>query len=148
MPGPAFFRKPELIQEAITKGTLTIETLDKRAEAVLNLLRKTGKFQNPEIVEEQAIDLPEHSDLIRKAGAESIVLLKNAKNILPLKKEDLKSVAMLGLSKECLAHGGGSAAVAAHHRISPWEAFETALEGRVEMKYAEGYLSIFLGMNI
>lgn len=142
MPGPAVVRKPELIEEAIAKGTLDTETLDKRVEAVLTLLVRAGKFQNPEIPAERAVDSPEHSALIRQAGAESIVLLKNSNNILPLKREKLTSIAMLGLSKRCLAHGGGSAAVNAHHRVTPWDAFEATLDGKVELKYAEGWLHI------
>ncbi len=140
MPGPANFRKVDLVKAAIAKGTLDIETIDRRVKAVLKLLARTGKFQKPSITAEQAIDLPEHSAIIRKAGAESMVLLKNSNNILPLQIDRLDSIAMLGLAKHCLAHGGGSAAVNAHHRISPWEAFETTLGGKVEMKYAEGWL--------
>lgn len=137
MPGQAVFRKPDLIHEAIAKGTLSTETIDKRIEAVLTLLLRTDKFQSPEITPEKAIDLPEHSALIRKAGASSIVLLKKSNNILPLQIDNLISITMLGLAKHCLAHGGGSAAVSAHHKSSPWEAFEAALDGKVEMKYAE-----------
>jgi beta-glucosidase len=49
----------------------------------------------------------------------------------------MKSIAMLGLAKEWLAHRGGSAAVNSHHKVTPWDAFKTALGEKVEMKYAE-----------
>jgi beta-glucosidase len=143
MPGPAIQRQPQMVLDAVHSGKLSIETLDERVKAVLELLVKAGKFENPEAPPpEQAIDLPEHRSLIRKAGAEGIVLLKNTNDILPLKAEGLKSIALLGLSQRCLAHGGGSAAVNAHHKFTPWDAFKLALDGKVEMKYAEGQLYI------
>jgi beta-glucosidase len=52
---------------------------------------------------------PEHNKLIRETGAQGTILLKNDKNILPLKPKELKSVAALGIVKEALTHGDRSA---------------------------------------
>ena len=39
---------------------------------------------------------PEHKEIAKRVAQESVVLLKNANNFLPLKKASLKSIAVLG----------------------------------------------------
>ncbi|RDW57663.1 beta-glucosidase-10 [Coleophoma crateriformis] len=138
MPGPANRRKMEDVKKAISSGTLQVESIDGCVRAIMKLLEKTGKFAKPETPPEQAISLPAHQKLIREAGAQGIVLLKNENNILPLKKSGVKSIAALGLAKECLAHGGGSAAVSCHYKITPYEALERTLGKDVDLRFAQG----------
>ncbi|THX17001.1 family 3 glycoside hydrolase [Aureobasidium pullulans] len=105
---------------------------------VLNLISFTGKSEHPEILAERAVVDPEHSKLIREAGAKGIVLLKNQDDILPLHPKDRKKIAVLGLAKQCLAHGGGSASVDAHYKITPYDALEKTLGTETKLLYAEG----------
>ena len=61
MPGKTKWRAPEQVLPAIKAGTLTERTIDDRARAVLELLKKTGKFDDRrEDVVERAVDVPEH----------------------------------------------------------------------------------------
>ncbi|PVH68511.1 glycoside hydrolase family 3 protein [Cadophora sp. DSE1049] len=138
MPGPANHRKIPDIKAAIESGKLSEQTIDERVLAVLELVKKAGKFENPEEVEEQAINRPEDRALIRRAGAQGAVLLKNENGTLPLQAETVKSIAMLGLAKESLAHGGGSAAVNCHYKITPYEAFKSRLGDTVDLAYGQG----------
>jgi beta-glucosidase len=141
MPGPTRWRNSEQIHEAIKAGKLTESVVDERTLRVLGFLERQRCFKDPEIPAEKSIDKPGHRALIREAGAKGIVLLKNEDNILPLTKEKLKGkkVALLGYAKEALAHGGGSAAVTAHYKITPWDALNKAFEGSdVEFVYAHG----------
>ncbi|KAJ0382588.1 hypothetical protein COL922a_012239 [Colletotrichum nupharicola] len=65
-----------------------------------------------EPVPERAISRPEHEKLIREAGGEGVVLLRNSDSALPLKPSHLKNIAVLGpLAKHAAAHGGGRAHV-------------------------------------
>ncbi|KAL4879541.1 glycoside hydrolase superfamily [Aspergillus karnatakaensis] len=128
MPGPPIHRTFDAVQEALQSG-------------------ETDTFKSPPRngTEEQAVDLAEHRALIQQAGAESTVLLKNESNILPLHPQEYKSIALLGLAKEYLGHGGGSAAVNSHHKVTPFDAFSEALGGSCELKYAEGArITLFL----
>ncbi|KPI37717.1 Beta-glucosidase B [Cyphellophora attinorum] len=77
MPGPASWRTVAKVAEAIKKGKLTEATLNGRVKKVLELLERTGKFDDPTIPEEKAVDKASHRELIRRAGAEGMVLLKN-----------------------------------------------------------------------
>jgi beta-glucosidase len=138
MPGPTRFRKLEDVKKALDDGKLDSKTIDDRALSILKFVKESGKFEHPETPEEEAIINPEHQKLIREAGAQGMVLLKNENNILPLKAKGLKSVAALGLAKEALVHGGGSASVHCHYKITPYEALQRVLGDEVEIRYAEG----------
>jgi beta-glucosidase len=140
MPGPTRFRSIEAVTRAIKKGEVTEHTIMERARNVLKLIEKVGAFENPDIPPEQSIVNPAHNKLIRDVAGQGITLLKNDNNILPLKKEDVrgKKIGLFGLAKEALIHGGGSASLNAHYRISPEEGLKTAYGNDVEFAYAKG----------
>jgi beta-glucosidase len=138
MPGPAKRRTETVVKRSLEAGEIEMATIDARAASVLKFVQRTGKFENPETSAEQAINNPEHQKLIRQAGAESIVLMKNHDSILPLDVARLKSVAALGLAKECLASGGGSASVHAHYKTTPLDALRSLLGQNFDIRYAQG----------
>lgn len=140
MPGPPTRRKLSDVKEAIHRGELQVKAVENAAGKVLGLLIKAGKFEHPIIPPEQSIISADHSKLIREAGAQSIVLLKNERNLLPLSKEKLKRVAAVGLAKDCLAHGGGSAMVNCHYKVTPFEALGKLLAGSAEIEFAKGLI--------
>lgn len=140
MPGPTRWRKPEAVVAAVKAGETTEEVINDRALHVLRFLKQLGCFEDDTIPPEQAINKPEHQALIREVGAKGMVLLKNDNNVLPLSKDKIKGkkVALLGHAKAGLAHGGGSASVNAHYRITPWDALQEQLGSDVEFSYAKG----------
>lgn len=143
MPGPAIQRTPAKIRASVEAGEVTVKEIDKCVTEILTLAEKIGKFDDrPDTPAEQAIDLPEHRALIRKAGAAGTVLLRNERNILPLSKEKQKRIAVLGLAKECVAHGGGSAAVNCHYKISPWDALTNHLGEEFDLRFAQGTFEV------
>ncbi|KAF4995888.1 hypothetical protein FGRMN_4845 [Fusarium graminum] len=140
MPGPTRWRKTEDVIAAIKAGETSEETIDERATRVLKFLERLNCFKDPHIPDEKAINNPKHQALIREAGSKGIVLLKNQDNVLPLSKDKVrgKKIALLGHAKIGLAHGGGSASVNAHYKITPWDALHEALGDSVEFSYAKG----------
>jgi beta-glucosidase len=140
MPGPTKWRKAETVLEEIKAGRVSEKTINARARNVLEFMAKLGYFKDPSTPEEKSINKPEHQQLIRSVGSQGLVLLKNEDNILPLKKEQLvnKKVALLGFAKEGLIHGGGSASVNAHYRVTAEEGLRAALGDAVEFEYAQG----------
>lgn len=119
MPGPPRFRTPEAVNEALKNNAIDTTDIDARVLSTLNLLKRVGKFDDrKDTPEEQAIDRPEHRALIRKAGSEGIVLLKNENNILPIDVEKVNKIALLGpLAQYAAAHGGGSASLNCHYKV-------------------------------
>jgi beta-glucosidase len=134
MPGPPRDRGQKLI-DAVNAGTVSQETLDQRVLAMLRLMARVGSLDDHRPHEERAEDRPEHRALIRRAGAEAAVLLKN-NGTLPLKGDG--RIAVIGPNaKTAQIMGGGSAQLNAHYRVSPWDGFVAAL-GEDRLSYAPG----------
>lgn len=131
MPGPTRDRGEKLVA-AVEAGEVAAATVRERARNVLRLIERVGAFDNPEIGVEEAIDRPEHRTLIRRAGAEGTVLLKN-EGVLPLDGDRLGQIAVIGPNAAVARiMGGGSAQLNAHYRVSPLEGLAAALgEDRV-----------------
>ncbi|HWV20174.1 MAG TPA: glycoside hydrolase family 3 C-terminal domain-containing protein [Devosia sp.] len=134
MPGPARDRGQKLI-DAVNAGDVSAETLDKRVTAMLRLMERVGSLDDHRPHQEQANDRPEHRALIRRAGAEAAVLLKND-GALPLKPES--RIAVIGPNaRRAQIMGGGSAQLNAHYRVSPWQGLVAQL-GEDRLSYAAG----------
>ncbi len=134
MPGPARDRGQKLV-DAVNAGTVSLETLDKRVLAMLRLMQRVGSLDDHRPHQEKAEDRPEHRALIRRAGAEAAVLLKND-GVLPLSGSG--RIAVIGPNaKTAQIMGGGSAQLNAHYRIAPWQGLVDAL-GEECLDYAKG----------
>src|SRR5438445_5619400 len=126
MPSPQW--RGEKLLAAVQRGEVEESTLDTSVRRLLHLLVKAGLFEHPVRAQfiapspEQATDLPEHRALIREAAAEGCVLLRNEQHLLPLQREDLTSIAVIGPNaKVAQMMGGGSAQVNAHYAITPFQ---------------------------
>ncbi len=137
MPSPRW--RGEKLLEAVERGEVTETTIDTSVRRLLQLLAKAGLFEHTEQVPEQAIDLPEHRALIREAGAEGIVLLKNERNLLPLQREHFTSLAMIGPNaRVAQIMGGGSAQVNAHYAVTPLDSVMAKVGDHVTVHYEQG----------
>jgi beta-glucosidase len=138
MPGPTRDRGDKLIA-AVEAGKVKPERIRESALNVLRLMERTGALADHRPHHEFADDRPEHRALIRRAGAEGAVLLKNEGNLLPLSKSGAGKIAVIGPNaKVAQIMGGGSAQLNAHYRISPWQGLASALSGEDRLLYAEG----------
>jgi len=95
------------LKEAISKGLVTEREIDEAIYGNLRVLLKLGLLDNSPDNPYSAIGIadttapwrkPEAGQLVREVTRKSIVLLKNDNMLLPLKKETLKSVAVIGPS--------------------------------------------------
>jgi beta-glucosidase len=119
MPGPTRFRGAALAH-AISSKKVKITELDSCVRNVLNLINKTRASEIPENAPETELDRDEDRALMRRAAAESIVMLKNDDDILPLKKE--KSILVIGPNAKVASYcGGGSASLNPYAAVSPFE---------------------------
>ncbi|MGA2736473.1 MAG: glycoside hydrolase family 3 C-terminal domain-containing protein [Bryobacteraceae bacterium] len=88
---------------AIKDGSLTVEDVDTALRLKFRIAVKLGLLDPPDMVPYSKIkDSPEpwNTDkdrgVSRRIALESVVLLKNDKNLLPLDKKSLKSIAVIG----------------------------------------------------
>ncbi len=90
----------KFLKNAVQKGLLKESDIDVAVKRLFTARFKLGLFDPPEMVKYAQIpisdnDSPEHRALALKTARESIVLLKNENNFLPLKK-DIKTIAVIG----------------------------------------------------
>lgn len=109
--------------------------------------QKSGAY--PQILDgddtERTCDSDEDNALMRKVASESIVLLKNQGQLLPLKAETLKKVAIIGPNAKARAiSGGGSASLKPSYVITPYDGIVKALPGDVDVLYSEGAIGALL----
>ncbi len=93
MPLPVHFGAE--LKKAVEEGRLSEEIVNK---AVLRVLRTQIAFEStpdPIKYEKSLVACPEHVALARKASEESMVLLKNERDLLPLSK-DIRKVLVIG----------------------------------------------------
>ena len=141
MPGPTRDRGAKLLA-AVEAGEVTAETVAKRAQNVLRLMERVGSLADRRSHEEHAQDRPEHRELIRRAGAEGAVLLKNKGGVLPLSMAGTGKIAVIGPNaKTAQIMGGGSAQLNPHYRVTPWDGVAAALGGKERLAYAPGALN-------
>ncbi len=136
MPGPPRDRGAKLVA-AVRAGDVSAEMVRERALNVLRLMMRTGAIDDERPHEEHADDRPVHRALIRRAGAEASVLLKND-GLLPLDAAMLRKVAVIGPNAQVAQiMGGGSAQLNPHYAISPWQGLVSAL-GEDRLSFAPG----------
>ena len=82
----------------VKEGRISTAAIDAAVRPILAAKIRLGLFENPyadEARAQQVINTPEHKQLARLAAQQSIVLLRNENQTLPLRK-DLGSIAVIG----------------------------------------------------
>lgn len=90
-------------RSALARNLLTESDIDESLRGVFRVMIRLGLLDPPEMVPyanigngEDPWALPQHKALVRIVTQKSIVLLKNEKQTLPLAKENVKSIAVIG----------------------------------------------------
>lgn len=123
--------------EAVQNGELDESVVDGMAKRVIRVLLNIKKTDPTR--KKGAINTEEHGKLVYDVASESIVLLKNSENILPLNKNALNSIAVIGdNATQILASGGFGAGVKAKYEVTPMEGLKSRLPG-VTINFAQGY---------
>ena len=101
------------IAEAIEKGYMTEADLDLALVRIFEGRIRTGEF-DPKAMDpysylgETHLASEEHADLALEAARKAIVLLKNENHLLPLNKDEISSIAVIGPNANSVQLGGYS----------------------------------------
>ncbi|WP_251839924.1 beta-glucosidase family protein [Oceanitalea stevensii] len=93
---------PELIKAAIADGEITEEHIDGLLRERYIVMFEYGDFEDPhtEFLWDELDPLiergGEHAELAKQAAAESLVLLRNDEDVLPLDADAIDSIALIG----------------------------------------------------
>ncbi|HEV2382809.1 MAG TPA: glycoside hydrolase family 3 C-terminal domain-containing protein [Terriglobia bacterium] len=128
--------------ENVEEGRVPVALVDRAVRRVLELKFRLGLFENPYVDVEHAthvVHSAEYQDLALRAGREGIVLLKNEKETLPLKK-NLKSVAVIGPDAEDTMNelGDYSPHVVPQHVVTILEGIRAKLGPETKITTAKG----------
>jgi beta-glucosidase len=89
---------PTLVKQ-IQDGKIPASLLDESVRRILRLKFELGLFDDPYVDPHKAADVinnPKHQELALEAAHKSMVLLKNEGNTLPLNKNEIRSIAVIG----------------------------------------------------
>lgn len=134
-----FFLADKLIAAA-KAGEISEAEINKHVKRILRVLFQVKAIDGKDRVE-GSIATEAHYQDAYKIASESVVLLKNENNALPLKLEGIKSIAVIGnnaMKKNAL--GGFGAGVKTKREITPLEGLKNRLPESISINYAEGYL--------
>ena len=96
---------------------------------------------------ERSVESEDDKNLMRKIASESIVLLRNEGDVLPLNPKKLRKIAIIGPNaKAIVPSGGGSAAMKPSYFVTAYDGIVSALkqaDSGTEVTYSEGTRGLF-----
>ncbi len=137
MPSAAFMNRATLVP-AIQAGKVSVATIDDKVRRILRKAIQFGFFDR----EQTNSDLPLYSQEAREVALEEarsgMVLLKNSGELLPLNKQKIKTVAVLGPSAfPAVIGGGGSSLTKPYNAVSFLEGISNYLGPQVKVLHVE-----------
>ena len=128
--------------KAVEDGLITEELIDRSVRRVLRQKFDLGLFENPYVNPDRAetgIRTDEHKDLARQAARESLVLLKNDDDLLPLSK-NVSSVAVIGPNAHNVYNqlGDYTAPQPPENIVTVLEGIQSKLSGDAAIRYVKG----------
>jgi len=129
--------------EAVEKGLLTDEDLNRSVERLFMARFRLGMFDPDDQVPYaqipfSVVDSAEHRELALEVARQSLVLLKNQDSLLPLDKDTLKSIAVIGPNAdETLVLAGNYSGTPAEP-VSVLAGIQALVPPETEVIYARG----------
>lgn len=136
LPDPDAF--PMLLQ-LVKDGQISEATIDQAVARNLRAKFLLGLFENPYVDVERAVRITnssEHRALAAEAARRSITLLKNQNNVLPLNRNMLRSIAVIGPNAAQVHLGGYSDDPG--RGVSVLQGIKDKVGSSVKVVYAEG----------
>lgn len=134
-----YYMADPLYQKVLEKE-VDEEVINEKVRHILNLMNRLsmlGEDRKNRIP--GVFNISAHQEAIRSCGEESVVLLKNEEDRLPLILKGKKRLAIIGENAAALhAPGGGSAGIKALYEISPLMGLKIEAGGNIGVDYEPG----------
>jgi beta-glucosidase len=129
------------IPEAVREGKLTEGRLDDAVTRVMRVRMRLGEFDPQDMVPYSRIPAsvicsPEHRQLALKAAREAVVLLENRNALLPLDRNKIKNIAVIGPAADRFTAGGYSGKP--HDPVKPLQGIEDRALPGTQVHYVMG----------
>jgi len=109
----------------LKEGKVTEEDVNRMAKNSMRAFIAMGDFDRPVKDASYLKNYPEHEKTALQTARESMVLLRNERNILPLSADSRKSILVTGKYVEKIARGLGSAEVEGYNNITMLQALRS-----------------------
>lgn len=128
--------------DAVQQGLISEDIIDRAVKRLFTARFRLGMFDPSEQVPYtqipyEIIDSTEHRELALQAARESIVLLKNEDDLLPLPK-DLESIAVIGPNADDLQTLLGNYNGTPAKAVTPLEGIRRKISSSTKLYYAQG----------
>jgi len=129
------------LMNLVENNELDVKVIDDAVRRVLTAKFKAGLFDRPFFVSDNSAEVvhsPEHVRLARTIAEESTVLLKNENRLLPLDKNKLKSIAVIGPNADQVQFGDYSITKSNDYGITVLDGIQQVAGNHVKINYARG----------
>lgn len=129
------------LQQLVENGMLDVKYIDQAVARILTAKFNMGLFEYPLPMEknyDKVVHAPAHVSLARKIAEESIVLLQNENNILPLQMNKLKSIAVIGPNADQVQFGDYTWSRDNKDGVTLLEALKERVSNQLTLNYAKG----------
>lgn len=131
------------LRELIDEGSLSVETINDRVKDVLRVKFWEGLFDNPlhdEKYAEETVNTKESNKTALQVSQESIILLKNENNLLPIDLSKYKNILVCGPNAK--AEKSSESRYGPNHIdvISGFEGIVSEVGDKVNVQYSKGCL--------
>jgi len=124
------------IVQAVKQGNIKQDHLDNM---IISLLHNVF-WAHENKKQSAAVDYNEHHNLVRRAAAESMVLLKNERNTLPIEPEKYKKILVVGaFAENPRFQGSGSSQINPTTVDIPYDEIKKIAGDSFNLQYAQGY---------
>ncbi len=129
------------LKKAISDGKVSEKVVDKKCVNLLVMMQRLNMLdEKPR--KSGAYNTFEHRQSALDVARESVILLKNDKNVLPLHDVILKNVLVIGENADRIhSNGGGSAEIKAMYETTTLMGLKSHLGGNTNIDFVEGYSS-------
>ncbi len=135
------YKMADPLKEAIMKGEISEETVNAKVRNILRMMYRLKMIGKQKEERKAGVyNTPEHREMILRTAEESMILLKNDNQILPLNPAGIKKLVVIGQNAAKIhSDGGGSAEIKALYEVCPLMGLKAYLGGNVEVQYLKGY---------
>jgi beta-glucosidase len=129
------------LAELVKLGKIKQSLIDTAVGRILTAKFKAGLFEKPlpDTLQIKArVHTPEHIALSQQIAEESIILLKNEKQLLPLNINSLKSLAVIGPNADQVQYGDYSPTRDNHSGTTVLQGIKELVGDKINVNYAKG----------
>ncbi len=131
----------QALLDSVKAGVVSEKVIDQRVREILRV-RLAVEPVPADKANKVMTAQPEDAQITYEVASQSVVLLKNQNNLLPIDLSKVKKIAVIGDNADKkMANGGVGAGVKALYEITPLAGLKNRIGGNAQIIYAQGYTS-------